>query len=225
MGKRRSKADEVYDLLRNRIVRTELGPDQHFVGGEIVAETGYGATPVREALDRLDRDGFVVTIPRRGYRVAPVTTKTYDDFMEVWVAILPQVVRSALKRMSPEQALRLDQSFEAKPALGHDADDPAGPLASRQERYRLLAEATNNATLARVFERLANESERYFWVAYSSDPKIVGRLDLDPVERHLWKERDEERMVQLLMERIDESRAFARKIFEEREARDPGTAT
>lgn len=221
MAKGRSKADEVYDLLRDRIVRTELGPDQHFVEREIVAETGFGATPVREALDRLDRDGFVITIPRRGYRVAPVTTKTLDDFMEVWFVLLRQVIKTALKRMSPEQALRLDQTFDAQQAaLEREGEDPAGRLSSRQERYRLLAEATGNATLIRAFERLANESERFFWVVYASDHKIANRLDWDPIERHLWQERDEESLIRSLEKRIEESHAFARKILEEREARD-----
>ena len=215
----RSKADEVYELIRTQIVRAELPPGERFVERDMIDRTGYGATPVREALDRLDRDGFVITIPRRGYRVAPLTAKTVDDFMEIYGVILLQIVKLALERMSPEQASRIDQSLADQQALTEQGvEDPIPYLEHRQERYRLLVEAADNPTLARVFEVLANETERIFLVAYASDPAIAKRLGGDLVERDEWRERNYEKLIPVIMNRLEESRVIARKIFRDRDA-------
>ena len=132
-----SKSDEVYDLVRRMIVRTELPPGASFVEREIAAQIGYGTTPVREALNRLDRDGFIVTIPRRGYRVTAVTAKSVDDFIDVWKVIVPLIMKTALERMSPEQAAQIDQSFDryqSELECGSAASVPV--LSTGQETYR-----------------------------------------------------------------------------------------
>ena len=93
---KQSLADQAYALLRQRIVSLEMPPRFRFTEREISEQTGFGAMPVREALDRLNHDALVETIPRRGYRVAGLTLKSVDDFFTVWGAVAP-LIEDALR--------------------------------------------------------------------------------------------------------------------------------
>jgi DNA-binding GntR family transcriptional regulator len=59
MRTNQSRADEVYESLRNRILSGELRPNDRLIEQTIAAEAGVSRTPVREALHRLEVDGLV----------------------------------------------------------------------------------------------------------------------------------------------------------------------
>lgn len=52
--------------------------------------TGLGVSSIREALTRLDHDGLVRTLPRKGYQVTPLTVKSVDDLFVLWGIIVPR---------------------------------------------------------------------------------------------------------------------------------------
>jgi DNA-binding GntR family transcriptional regulator len=55
------------------IVRCELAPSAEVTQNRLVASTGLGRSPVREALARLTAEGLMISRPRFGYQVAPIT--------------------------------------------------------------------------------------------------------------------------------------------------------
>lgn len=160
---KQSLSDQAYALLRQRIVSLKMPPRMRFTEREISEETGFGAMPVREALDRLNHDGLVETIPRRGYRVAGLTLKSVDDFFTVWSAVSPLIIQLAQERMTPEQAAALDAvHHEHRRAIGKAKLNPEDWIRLSRRRFDLLAEATRNPQLQAIYRNLSAGMDRIF---------------------------------------------------------------
>ncbi|MFM2436996.1 MAG: HTH-type transcriptional repressor RspR, partial [Actinomycetota bacterium] len=67
-----SLSEQAYRLIRRMIVRLELAPGAVIREDELQHQLGIGRTPIREALQRLARDQFLVVIPRRGMIVSSI---------------------------------------------------------------------------------------------------------------------------------------------------------
>lgn len=156
--------DQVYELLRQRIVSLKMPPRMRFTEREISGETGFGAMPVREALDRLNHDGLVETIPRRGYRVAGLTLKSVDDFFAVWSAVSPLIIQLAHERATPEQSASLDAIHREHSRTVRKAKfNPEDWIRLSRQRFDLLVEATRNPLLAAIYLKLSAEMDRIFY--------------------------------------------------------------
>ncbi|MDK2766202.1 MAG: GntR family transcriptional regulator [Sphingomonas sp.] len=162
-GQKLTLSDQAYALLRERIVSLKMPPRMRFTEREISEETGFGAMPVREALDRLNHDGLVETIPRRGYRVAGLTLKSVDDFFTVWSAVSPLIIQLGQERMTLEQAAALDAiQNELMRAVRRAKLNPEDWIRLSRHRFDLLAEATRNPPLQAIYRNLSAEMDRIF---------------------------------------------------------------
>ena len=70
---RRRLTDEAYDLIKSDVILCRLKPGAEVTEAGLASHYGLGLAPIRSALSRLDQEGLVSTIPRRGYIVAPVS--------------------------------------------------------------------------------------------------------------------------------------------------------
>ncbi len=167
-----SLADAAYDEIRGRIVRCELLPGQRFTEKQLAAETGFGATPVREALARLDNEGLVVTMPRKGYQVAPLTIKVVDDLFGVWRIVGPELAKLAVENMTQGQYQEIRQAFAKQRRLAASRKLPPADevISTAHESFLLLAAATGNDRLVEIYLRLSNEMARVFTMVYHVSP-------------------------------------------------------
>lgn len=162
-GRKQTLADQAYAVLRQRIVSLKMPPRMRFTEREISKDIGFGAMPVREALDRLNHDGLVETIPRRGYRVAGLTLKSVDDFFTVWSAVSPLIMQLAQERMTPEQTAALNAiQREHLRAIRKAKLNPEHWIQLSRQRFDLLVEATRNPYLGAIYRNLSAEMDRIF---------------------------------------------------------------
>jgi DNA-binding FadR family transcriptional regulator len=73
-----SLTEAVYQRLYADVMFGRLASGQRVTERALAAELGLSAAPVRAALARLDHDGLVTTLPRKGYRITPLTLKSTD---------------------------------------------------------------------------------------------------------------------------------------------------
>ncbi|HEY1454899.1 MAG TPA: GntR family transcriptional regulator, partial [Candidatus Dormibacteraeota bacterium] len=85
-----------YRRLRADIASCRLAPGQRLTERGLAARTGLGVASIRDALTRLDHDGLVRTLPRKGYQVKPLTIKAVDDLFHFWAVIGPELVRRGI---------------------------------------------------------------------------------------------------------------------------------
>ena len=71
--------DVVFNTLRKAILKGELKPGERLMEIALAERLGVSRTPVREAMRKLELEGLVVMIPRRGAQVANITEKDLND--------------------------------------------------------------------------------------------------------------------------------------------------
>ena len=94
--------DVVFKTLRQAILRGELKPGERLMEIKLANKLGVSRTPIREAIRKLELEGLVLMIPRRGAEVAEITEKSLNDVLEVRKALEELAVQLACERMDEE---------------------------------------------------------------------------------------------------------------------------
>lgn len=142
-----SYSDQVERALRDRILRGHYAPSSRLNEVEIATELGVSRGPVREAMQRLSRDGLVVLQPHRGAFVRRLEPAEVRDLFEVRIALECTVAARAAERATAEQRARL---LELRELAELDPDGPEADARFQGARdiHALLAQAANNPVLA-----------------------------------------------------------------------------
>jgi DNA-binding GntR family transcriptional regulator len=171
-----SLADRAYLRLREEIISVALAPGTLLREEELTRRLGVGRTPVREAVQRLHRDGFVTVIPRRGTLVSEINITDLAGIYEVRAHL-----ESWAARLATERAGAADRA-EAEGLLGElEALDAGGAyehlLALDRRIHRFAYRCAKNAHLAETLDQYHNLSLRILNVALKRYPKLTPRLD------------------------------------------------
>ena len=86
---------QAYDCVREQIINLELKPGEYITDNQIADELGISRTPVREAFQRLEKEGLLVTEARKGWRVYSLTLEDIYEIFELKIAIEGMGVRKA----------------------------------------------------------------------------------------------------------------------------------
>ena len=129
----RSVTAEIARVLAGRIVSGVLAPGVRLRQDHVAAEFGASHVPVREAFQRLDALGLVVTEPRRGVRVAPMDAADVLEVSEMRAELEGLALRHAAARLTAED-------FRAARAVGGDLE------AANQAFHRILTLGVRDAS-------------------------------------------------------------------------------
>ena len=170
LAKRRKPGSErstkVYDGLRALIVRGQLAPGARIPEVEVARRLGVSRTPVRAALQRLEREGYVVASPTQQARmsVAPLTKEDVRELLQIVGELEGIAARDAAGLDAParERVVRdlaaLNSTFR-KAATGRD---PAGALYELDEQFhRRYVEAGAGPRLKSIHDAVKPQAERY----------------------------------------------------------------
>jgi DNA-binding GntR family transcriptional regulator len=171
-----SLADRAYLHLREEIIRVELRPGTLLREDELRHRLGVGRTPVREAIQRLQRDGFVTIIPRRGTLVSEITITDLAAIYEVRKHLESWASRLAAERATDDDRRAAEQLIGELEA--HTAQDGYEALLALDRRiHRYVYRCTKNSFLAETLDRYHNLSLRILHVAMNRYPTLTPRLD------------------------------------------------
>lgn len=156
----RSLADQVYEYLRTGIVSGRLAPGARIVEMEVAGAMGTSQGPVREALQRLEREGLV---EKRSHSATFVTTVSLDEIYELFSirsVIEGFAIRRAVERITPEQCDQLDYLIDAMRTAGLGGD-----MLTLTEHdlqfHRLICQWSGSATLLRAWDPLYGQTQRF----------------------------------------------------------------
>ena len=154
---------KVYDALRAEMISCELAPGTEIREHEMAARFGVSKSPVRDALMRLEREGLVITLPRQGYRVAPVSLADVQDMFHLRDALEQACMERIVRRASDEQLAALDRFRRFDPAQWE-----GGFVAYNREFHRALARTSANARMRDQLIDLIDQMERAVRLSVSS---------------------------------------------------------
>jgi len=158
-----TNAEQAYQEIQKRIIRTELSPGAVINESELMDELGFGRTPIREALKRLQSDDLVVVKPRRGIFVAELAITDLTQIFEVRVELEALAVRLACQRISEDELEHLESL--ANQYLKADTSNKEEMIELDGMFHTLLREATHNRFLISNLEYYYNLSLRIWYLA------------------------------------------------------------
>jgi DNA-binding GntR family transcriptional regulator len=98
----------VYERIRDEIISGRFGPNERLKVGDLAAHYGTSTNPIREALQQLRGEGFVLMEPNRGARVRPIDEDFVRDIFEIEVLIEPALTRWFVSIADDQDVARLD---------------------------------------------------------------------------------------------------------------------
>ncbi|GAA3704124.1 GntR family transcriptional regulator [Arthrobacter ginkgonis] len=170
-----SLAEQAYRTLRDRLIMLDIAPGDPLNEGQLAAELGFGRTPLREALKRLETDHLVVSYPRRGTFATIVDITELAAISEVRQLLEPLAARKAALNTHPAVRAELEEVAQGLEAL--DAGRDRRELMEYDvEVHRLIYRAAGNRHLEESLVRLDNLATRIWCLVLDRLPAITEHI-------------------------------------------------
>jgi DNA-binding GntR family transcriptional regulator len=172
--------EQAYNRLEEMIVTLKLAPGAILSEQTLSADLGIGRTPIREALQRLAREGLVLVLPRKAILVTDTDPRKQLLVLEVRRELERLLARASAERASLAQRARFEAIAQGMEAAAQSNDDIAFMRLDR-ELNTLLVEAAHNEYAARTMRFLNGHSRRFWYLHYrqAADLPKIARLHAD----------------------------------------------
>lgn len=152
--------DVVFNTLRQAILRGELKPGERLMEIQLANKLGVSRTPIREAIRKLELEGLVLMIPRRGAEVAEITEKSLRDVLEVRGALEELAVKLACQKITDEQIAEL-RAAEKEFEQALNSGDVTVYAEADVKFHDVIYHATDNQRLIQLLFNLREQMYRY----------------------------------------------------------------
>jgi DNA-binding GntR family transcriptional regulator len=151
--------DAVYQAVRERILSGALAPPAPVRQDALAQSLGVSKIPLREALVRLEQDGFLSSERNRGFFVRPLDAKEAEEIFALRLKLEPECVGVAALSASDEDRAAARSAYEA---LDHETEAGGPKIAALNRAFHLaLVRPANRPLTLQLLERLHLLSERY----------------------------------------------------------------
>ena len=152
--------DVVFNTLRRGILTGELKPGERLMEIHLANRLGVSRTPIREAIRKLELEGLVKMIPRRGAEVANITEKSLKDVLEVRQALEQLAIRLACARITEEEKQLLKKRLQDCERVMRTGDTSA--IAKADVAFHdTIVVASGNDRLVQLVNNLSEQMYRY----------------------------------------------------------------
>ena len=166
--------DVVFNTLRQAILRGELKPGERLMEIQLANKLGVSRTPIREAIRKLELEGLVLMIPRKGAEVAEITEKNMRDVLEVRKALEELAVQLACEKITDEEIEEMKKAAEEFKMILKSRD--ITEIAEADVRFHdIIYMATDNQKLIHLLNKLREQMYRYR-VEYLKNPDVHEQL-------------------------------------------------
>lgn len=152
--------DVVFKTLRQAILTGELKPGERLMEIHLANKLGVSRTPIREAIRKLELEGLVIMVPRRGAQVARITEKSMSDVLEVRRALDELAVELACRRITEEEKEQLKNAclqFEKAVTTNNVREIAKADVGF----HDIIFSSTGNVRLTQMVNNLAEQMYRY----------------------------------------------------------------
>ncbi len=164
----------VFEHLRNSIINGELKPEERLMELQLAEQLGVSRTPIREAIRKLELEGLVEMIPRKGAYVADLSVKDVLDVLEVRRFLEGLAARLAAERMIEDDIKELHGILEEfDVALKND--DKEGMIESDNKFHERIIQGSGNKKLIQIVQGLHEQVQRFRIIYFN---EYTGHEDL-----------------------------------------------
>lgn len=194
--------DVVFNTLRQAILRGEMKPGERLMEIQLANKLGVSRTPIREALRKLELEGLVNMVPRKGAEVADITEKSLRDVLEVRKALEELSVQLACEKITEEEIEELKRVAERfKDTL--DDQDVTKIAEADVAFHDVIYTATDNQKLILLLNNLREQMYRYrveYLKKEEAYPQLIAEHEelIDNISK-----RNKEEATRIMCEHID----------------------
>lgn len=171
--------DIIFNTLREAIIIGELKPGERLMEVHLAETMGVSRTPVREAIRKLELEGFVTMIPRKGAHVAELTVKNIMDVLELRASLDGLAASLAAKRITDNE---LEHLKSVSSCLNEyiEKGNLQGSIKKDIEFHDIIYKSSRNDKLIQIIDNLREQVLR-FRVLYLKDYRSAKNL----IKEHL----------------------------------------
>lgn len=208
--------DVVFNTLRQAILKGELEPGERLMEIQLAERLGVSRTPIREAIRKLELEGLVLMIPRKGAEVAKISEKSLRDVLEVRRSLEELAIELACQRMTQEDIGELEKrqaEFQSAISAGKVME-----IAETDEAYHdVIYKGTCNDRLIQMINNLREQMYRYrLEYIKDEDKHQILLLEHDNILKAV-KQRKTEEAKEAMREHIDNQEITVLKNIKEKE--------
>jgi len=187
-----SQTDQAYNVLEEQIVTLRLEPGAVLSENRLADALGFGRTPIREALQRLAREGLVVILPRKGILVAEINPRKQLLALEVRRELERLLARAGAMRATAAERARFLEIAEGMERAAKENDDISFMRFDHELNF-LESQAAHNEYASRAMGLLHGLSRRFWYMHYkeAADLPLCARLHAQLARRIAAGEPDE----------------------------------
>jgi len=161
LGNYLSLKDRAYQNIKFQIIKGNLRPGTRLLEEELAKAMSISRAPIREAFNKLEKEGFVTTIPRKGAAVSNVTTETIEDIFEIRETLETLAVKKSLGKIFIDELEKVGDDFKEFINKSENAENRIQYLVLDKKFHDLLSQNCGNKKL---IELLANLQEQIHWL-------------------------------------------------------------
>jgi DNA-binding GntR family transcriptional regulator len=195
----------VSDALREAIMIGTLRPGERLMEIQLAEEMGVSRTPVREAIRKLELEGFVVMVPRKGAYVADISIKDINEVFEIRTALDGLAAGLAAERITEEE---LEQVERLLVEIGESIEqgDIERAVEVDTQFHDILYKASRNDRLVGIIGNLRELFHRFRSISMGHPGRLKETID------------EHKRLVEAISQRnVELSQAVAREHMENAE--------
>lgn len=156
LNNRPNLSEAVYEIVKQRLLSQQLEPGTKLREEDLADQLGVSRTPVREAINKLEREGLVEIIPRYGTFVPNISPKDVEEIYQLRETLEGLAMRLALPRFSRNKLLELTRIHKECEAPIEKGDfDPF--IRVDTAFHHLLVKLSKNERLIRLMSNLDNQ--------------------------------------------------------------------
>lgn len=152
--------DLVLEAIREAIIDGTLKPRERLMEIQLAEELGVSRTPIREALRKLELEGFIVMVPRKGAYVADISVKDITDVFEIRAALEGLAAVLAAERITNEELEEMERLLAEK-AEAISKGDLERLVEADTKFHEAIYKASRNEKLAAIINNLREQIQRY----------------------------------------------------------------
>lgn len=199
--------DGVYQKIRADILACNLAPGARIHENDLAACYEVSKSPVRDALLKLEELGLVDILPRKGYRVRPISVRDTHELYEMRLLLERACVRSAIDEASDKELRALDRF-----RTDNGAHTTTEWVAYNRALHVSIAVASGNARMAKASSDILDQFDRLTFMGVANDSGVVNVSSHKLVEEHCEiidaiQRRDKGRAARLLAAHVKSSRS------------------
>jgi len=157
IGKHLSLKDRVYENLKLLIITGKLEPNRHLLEAELSEMTKISRAPIREALNILEKEGFVTIIPRKGAKVSRISKTEVENIWAIRSVLEPYAAKNASQKCKEKELCEMENKLKK---ILKDPYNLANYLKTDLAIHELLYKNLGNKMFINILEMARQNSLR-----------------------------------------------------------------